>query len=441
MTGRNKPSSPPSRSLSFSADGKRLGTGGKEPRIWDLSTGKLLARFTGHKSPVRCSALSPDGKSLVLAGQNQQVRWCDPRTGEVQRSSRWKPDSHPRCIGFHAGKTLVAGYNGESLHLAEMDPGARVYPLRGHKGFLQVLAFSADGRTLASASGREAFLWDAATGRRKGKAEKTDETGWANYALALSPGGNLLAAAAEVRVPIWDLEKGKLLIVLSGHPHRVSALAFSPDGRWLASGCGDHVVRLWETATWKLAGTFKGHAARMVGLAFSPDGRVLASGSDDTSILLWDLTGSARGPAGPLSAQRLDDLWAELGEDPPRARRALWALARSPRESVPHLSVRLGAKKVDAKRIDRLIVELDDDDFDVRVGAMRQLQSLGCTAAPAMRKALKTTDSAEVKLRLLRCLGPLDSEQGRLRRLRGMAALEYAGTAQARAALEVLRRE
>jgi hypothetical protein len=108
---------------------------------------------------------------------------------------------------------------------------------------------------------------------------------------------------------------------------------------------------------------------------------------------------------------------------------------------VPYLSLRLGAKRADPKRIARLIVELDDDDSDVRAGATRELRSLGIAAAPAMRKALSTTDSAEVKLRLRLCLGLLDSDNAKLRRLRALAVLEYAGTPQARRVLEVLQKE
>jgi hypothetical protein len=265
----------------------------------------------------------------------------------------------------------------------------------------------------------------------------------ASWALALSPDGKYLAAGEDALVRIWDLAAGKEVVQIRDHPHRIVSLAFSRDGRWLASSCADITIRLWETASWKMAGLFRGHTGEAKGLVFSPDGRILASGSSDTSILLWDLSDRfARDRQAPLTRRQLDILWTELGEDATKARRAIWALARSSKESAPFLRERLRARKVDPKRIDRLIADLDDDVFEVRVRATKELQSLGDAAGPAMRKALDRTKSLEVRDRLRRCLellDPAEVEKQRLRRLRGLAALEYAGTSQARESLDGLR--
>src|SRR5262249_23026436 len=148
--------------------------------------------------------------------------------------------------------------------------------------------------------------------------------------------------------------------------------------RWLASSCADLTIRLWETASWKQAGLFRGHMAGCKGLAFSPDGQILASGSDDTSILLWDVSDRyASDRPVKLTQQQLAARWTDLAGGAEIARHAIWALARSPNEAVPFLRRHLVVRKVDPKRIDRLIAELDEDEFAVRVRATKELESLG----------------------------------------------------------------
>jgi WD40 repeat protein len=425
--------------LGFSADSKTLASAGPfgPARLWDVPSGKQVAVRGGQADRILRLACSSDGKSLVLVGSDFAVRWCDPRTAEVRLSRRWTAESLPQAIGFRDGKTLMAGFSGEKLHLAQMDPQEKPRSLEGHEKCISRVGFSSDGRVLASASFQNptVFVWDAATGRRLHKIE-------AHVSDAMAVSDRFLAVESG-QVDVYELATAKRLVRLDKGEGRVTAMAFSPDGRWLATAEKDRLIRVWETATWKPVARFRGHGAEVEALAISPDGRVLASGSADTSILLWDLTDRfAEGARQRLTPRRLDDLWADLGgEDAWKARLAVWALARSPKESVPFLIGRVGARKADPKRIDKLIADLDDDDSDVRVRATRELQSLGWSAAPAMRKALKTTESAEVKLRLLVSLGLLDSEEGRLRRLRGLVALEYAGTPEAREALKAVEKE
>lgn len=107
--------------------------------------------------------------------------------------------------------------------------------------------------------------------------------------IAYSPDGRLIATGhADYKVRLWDASDGRLHATLQGHSGRVRSVSFSPDGRVLASGSEDQTVRLWDAATSQLSSTLVGHGSLVSSVSFSPDGRALASGSWDNTVRLWD---------------------------------------------------------------------------------------------------------------------------------------------------------
>ena len=146
------------------------------------------------------------------------------------------------------------------------------------------MAFSPGGTTLASGSGEGVELWDLETRRGTTTSLASGVT-----AVALSADGALLASGfGSGQVQLHDLEGGRVIATLSGHTHGIRSLAFTRDGRILASGADD-AIRLWDV------GRRSGTATLPVGataVAFSPDGRTLASASGD-GVRLWDVAGRA----------------------------------------------------------------------------------------------------------------------------------------------------
>ena len=191
-----------------------------------------------------------------------------------------------RSVAFSPDGKLVASASNNTIILSEAASGAVKETLKGHKWDVLSLAFSPDGKTLASGSSGQVMLWDMAS--RTSFATLNEHKGSVT-SLAFSPDGKTLASGSyDWKVMLWDMASRKTFATLA-HTSYVLSLAFSPDGRLLASAGGDHSVRLWDVARHLESATLKGHTDHVASLAFSPDGKLLASGSHDKSVMLWDV--------------------------------------------------------------------------------------------------------------------------------------------------------
>jgi hypothetical protein len=191
-------------------------------------------------------------------------------------------------------------------------------------------------------------------------------------------------------------------------------------------------MRLWDTWTGKEAGRFTGHRGPITSLAFTPDGKTLASGGLDGTVLIWNVSGlvsAATKPARKLGRAKLAKCWDDLGgADAARAYQAMAQLARHPGQAEGLLKAKLTANPgVKARRLGRLIADLDARNFKVRDKASKELATLGRLAEGALTRALDGDPSAELRRRLQDLLKKLegkaeDPDQPRL--LRAIEVLE-----------------
>jgi WD40 repeat protein len=265
-------------------------------RLWDLEARKIVLQLDTPTNFILQVAFAPDGRHIATTSEGDRfIRLWDLKTPAEPRAAAGAAGLAapapglgplPAAVGVYAGRFATA---------------RQVRMFEGHTKPVQSIAFSSDGARLLSGGDQTVRLWDVKTGKLL-DTFAGHEAGISS--VAFSPTGNLAASAAmDETIRLWDLDRRSEVAVFKGHRTGIVSLAFAPGGRHIASGSmgagqgnkepagssplDARTLRVWSLATQTEAYHIESARDTVGSVAFSPDGRYLASGGADGKVRLW----------------------------------------------------------------------------------------------------------------------------------------------------------
>ena len=282
--------------VAFSPNGRTLATASQDgtARLWDRSTGRALSVLQGHNNHVVAVAFSPQSDMVATGSQDGTARIWDVRSGQ-ERLVLAGHSSYVSALAFSSdGRTLAtgAGRGDGNVRMWDVETGRERRVIKGHSDEVYSFAFSPGLKNVASIYERTVRLSEVTSGREfqilDGHLSHVE-----NVFLG-ADSGSLATLSRDNTIQLWDLRQGRKIGLLESGPQDIKSLALSDDGRTLAVAYDrTDSVRLVDTASGrelhKLApselSSFQGAA---LSVAFSPDGRLLATGLSDSSVRVWD---------------------------------------------------------------------------------------------------------------------------------------------------------
>jgi WD40 repeat protein/transcriptional regulator with XRE-family HTH domain len=282
------------RSALYSPDGKSIVMTGDDQtaKLWDAQTGQKLLIFNGHTDSVSAAAFSPDGTRLATSSYDRHAKVWDVATGrELMDIAGHRRDLS--SVGFSPdGQRIVTSSLDTTVKVWSVAPSRELLTLVNGPAIAftegSELAYNPDGSRLVVAnSDPEPRVWDVSTGRLLfSLIGHNDAVTFATYS---ADGTRIATAGNDGIAKIWDATNGKELLTLTGHTSAVFGVAFSSDGTRVATTSFDDTAKVWDVSTGQLLMTLTGHKDWVFSAEFSPDGKSLATSSMDTTAIIWDL--------------------------------------------------------------------------------------------------------------------------------------------------------
>ncbi|MGE4001623.1 MAG: protein kinase [Planctomycetaceae bacterium] len=286
------------RSLVFRRDGQQLVSASEDGsvRIWDLNGTQESQVLRGHTSAVQAAALHPNGTHIVSGSWDGEIRVWDPESSRESVTLRGVR-SQMEDVAFSPDSTRLAAANGDgTVFVWNLENLQELPVLLPHSWPVWSVKFHRDGRHVATGAGHqnkksipgELSIWDLDDPSKPELALVGHES-WVQ-GVAFSPDGRFLASGSgDMTVRIWDVATGKEYRVLREHTGEVYAVAFSRDGNLVASGALDGKLKIWDVKSGKCLKSLDASTLIVADVAFNPDGRQLAAACQDGFVRIWDL--------------------------------------------------------------------------------------------------------------------------------------------------------
>ena len=276
--------------LTWSPDGTTIYSNDVGTLRWDAATGADLTPIGADDRISRRRLLvSPDGTTIVTAGDDPAITLWDATTGQRRRTLEGRSRTVTSLAFNREGSLLASGGDDGTITLWDTMRGVVRTTLQRDQDHVDSLALSEDGSTLASGSRNNLIvLWNVTT-------SEVSEVlvGHTNSVMQLvfaRSGKELISSAFNDTFIVWNLGVRRQRALLRGDTPRVRTVAVSPEGTIVASAGDEGTIRLWDIATGKERAALTGHRGDVLAIAFNPASRVLVSGGEDRRILLWDIT-------------------------------------------------------------------------------------------------------------------------------------------------------
>jgi WD40 repeat protein/serine/threonine protein kinase len=296
-------------SAMFSPDGKRIITSDdKSARMWDAGSSQLLFTMS-HGDIVYQALFSPDGNRVVTAGGDGTVRIWNAATGAPMRELRWSGARRWRYYAAAMSSHFVAAIDlmGKVAHVWDVDAGTQIAELDNDAGELGQLAFSGDGRWLATSGGDDVRVFDTSTWR-----QAVTIAGPNVRSLTFEPAGQRLAVGTYGGdASIWEIPSGVRARCLREAGESVDAIAFSRDGALVATGSREGAEQVWDAKSGGLRTQFNSHHSKIYAVEFASTGNLLLSAGADGAVVVSNVaTGMPvarlEGPKGLVIAAHFD---------------------------------------------------------------------------------------------------------------------------------------
>ena len=278
-------------SVAFSPDGLRAVSGSDDEtvKLWDITTGRVLKTFSGHKSFVNCVDFSPDGRAILSGSSDSTVALWDAETGKLLRTFNGHKKKVTSVKFSPTGTTLLSGSYDASFKLWDVASGRLIRNFDTRNKPVTDVAFAPDGSLILSANEDDNVLqlWSTKTGNVV--RSFTAHSKWIDLISFSKDGQNVLSVSSDGMMEVWNKDSGQPIRQAKlPFTSASSVVAISRDDHTVFSGGGDRVLKVWDVASGQLVNTFAEKSKKITSVAVSRDGNRIVSGSWDLTIKIWE---------------------------------------------------------------------------------------------------------------------------------------------------------